>query len=257
MTTMIRRLLPVLLLLLAAHWVMLFMFDVKPLYLRVATILMPMPFGFLLAMHYPGRLWPSAGAGFGMAVLAVLGMLIITATIDKVPVLPQDTRDWRETLEYVASIGLAFTTGVLAGEFYAAFRLKTAKPSKLVVLIAKAVTPKTKAIFCESIANPGGIVVDLPAIASIANPGMAFPRPRDAANTSDGSCQCVVARTMARARAAGSSDLKMPEPTNTASAPSAMQSAASAGVAMPPSAASWWASSSSPTCRTSRTRSRP
>jgi O-acetylhomoserine (thiol)-lyase len=33
---------------------------------------------------------------------------------------------------------------------------------------AKAVTPKTKAIFCESIANPGGIVVDLPAIAAIA-----------------------------------------------------------------------------------------
>jgi O-acetylhomoserine (thiol)-lyase len=36
------------------------------------------------------------------------------------------------------------------------------------VSFAKAVTPKTKAIFCESIANPGGIVVDLPAIAAIA-----------------------------------------------------------------------------------------
>ena len=33
---------------------------------------------------------------------------------------------------------------------------------------AEAVTPKTKAIFCESIANPGGIVVDLPAISAIA-----------------------------------------------------------------------------------------
>jgi O-acetylhomoserine (thiol)-lyase len=32
----------------------------------------------------------------------------------------------------------------------------------------KALTPKTKAIFCESIANPGGIIVDLPAIASVA-----------------------------------------------------------------------------------------
>src|SRR5690349_10233245 len=31
-----------------------------------------------------------------------------------------------------------------------------------------AITPKTKAIFCESIANPGGIVIDLPAIAAIA-----------------------------------------------------------------------------------------
>ena len=33
---------------------------------------------------------------------------------------------------------------------------------------AKAVTPKTKAIFVESIANPGGTVIDLPAIAAIA-----------------------------------------------------------------------------------------
>ena len=29
-------------------------------------------------------------------------------------------------------------------------------------------TPKTKAIFVESIANPGGIVIDLPAISAIA-----------------------------------------------------------------------------------------
>jgi O-acetylhomoserine (thiol)-lyase len=33
---------------------------------------------------------------------------------------------------------------------------------------ARAITPKTRAIFCESIANPGGIVVDLPAVAAIA-----------------------------------------------------------------------------------------
>ena len=33
---------------------------------------------------------------------------------------------------------------------------------------AKAITPRTRAIFCESIANPGGIIVDLPAIADIA-----------------------------------------------------------------------------------------
>ena len=33
---------------------------------------------------------------------------------------------------------------------------------------AKAITPRTKAIFCESIANPGGIVVDLPALSAIA-----------------------------------------------------------------------------------------
>ncbi len=33
---------------------------------------------------------------------------------------------------------------------------------------AAAIGPKTRAIFCESIANPGGVIVDLPAIAAIA-----------------------------------------------------------------------------------------
>jgi O-acetylhomoserine (thiol)-lyase len=33
---------------------------------------------------------------------------------------------------------------------------------------AAAISPRTKAVFCESIANPGGIIVDLPAISGIA-----------------------------------------------------------------------------------------
>lgn len=137
----LQALVPVLALLLVAHGVLLFVYDVKPLYLRVATLLIPMPFGFLLAMRHPTRLWTSGGAGFVAAVGAVLGMLVITASIDKVPVLPQDLRDWRETLEYVAGIGLAFFTGLLVGQVYAAFKLKKVQPGKVVLLIAKAVTP--------------------------------------------------------------------------------------------------------------------
>ena len=49
-----------------------------------------------------------------------------------------------------------------------------------------------------------------------------------------GSSNWAVARTMAAARLAGSPDLKMPEPTNTPSAPICIIMAASAGVAMPP-----------------------
>ena len=44
----------------------------------------------------------------------------------------------------------------------------------------------------------------------------------------------VVAEEVAAAVVAGSSDLKMPEPTKTPSAPSCMARAASAGVAIPP-----------------------
>ncbi|MSQ71982.1 MAG: hypothetical protein EXR27_11930 [Betaproteobacteria bacterium] len=133
-------LLPVLALLLAAHGVLLFVYDVKPLYLRIATILIPMPFGLLLATQFPGRTWTSAASGFAMAVLAVLGMLAITSTVDKVPLLPQDARDWRETMEYVASIGLAVLAGLFAGGFYAALKQERVRHHKLVMMMAKAVT---------------------------------------------------------------------------------------------------------------------
>src|SRR5882762_2877568 len=66
-------------------------------------------------------------------------------------------------------------------------------------------------------------------------PGIASPSSSHASRIAFGSSKCVVAFTMAFARASGSLLLKMPEPTNTASAPSFRTSAASAGVAIPPS----------------------
>ncbi len=136
-----QTLLPALLLLVVAHWVMLFIYDFKPLYLRVATILIPVPFGFLLASRYPREFRKSV---FGAAVLAFAGvfsMLLVTAIIDKVPVLPQDLRDLRETLEYVLSIALAFVTGLLLGEYHARRKFAELKQNRVVLLLARAFTP--------------------------------------------------------------------------------------------------------------------
>ena len=83
---------------------------------------------------------------------------------------------------------------------------------------------------------------------------MASPSPRE---TSATTCGVLPVRGGAHdglARAArGPADLKMPEPTNTASAPSAIISAASAGVAMPPAAK--FGTGSLPVSATSRTSS--
>jgi len=138
---LLKTLLPAFALLVAAHGVLLFVFDVKPLILRVATLLIPMPFGFLLASHFAGRFWKSAGAGFVVALAAVWAMLAVTATIDKVPVLPQDGRDLRETAEYVLGIGLAFAAGAMVGEFLPAFKEKGSPPRRVMLLVARAVTP--------------------------------------------------------------------------------------------------------------------
>src|SRR5439155_7960483 len=68
----------------------------------------------------------------------------------------------------------------------------------------------------------------------VSRPTMASPRSSLTRTRTSASLKCVVACTIAFARLAGSADLKMPDPTKTASAPSCIISAASAGVAMPP-----------------------
>jgi len=136
-----KALLPVFALLVAAHVLLLFVFDVKPIILRIATLLIPMPFGFLLASHCAGRFWKSTGAGFVVALAAVWAMLAVTATIDQVPVLPQDGRELRETAEYVLGIGLAFAAGAMAGAFLPAFRQKGSPPHRVVLMVARAMTP--------------------------------------------------------------------------------------------------------------------
>src|SRR5262249_36518359 len=84
-------------------------------------------------------------------------------------------------------------------------------------------------------------------------PGMASPSSSLTRASTSASLKCVVACTIALARFAGSLDLKMPEPTNTASAPSCIMRAASAGVAIPP--AEKFGTGSLPAFATQRRRS--
>ena len=68
-------------------------------------------------------------------------------------------------------------------------------------------------------------------------PTIASPKSSDNSAISFASVKLATAFTIAAARFAGFPDLKIPEPTNTPSAPSCIISAASAGVATPADAA--------------------
>lgn len=102
-------------LLLAAHGLIILVYDLNTLYLRLVSLLIPLPFGFLLMFRQRHSLPATLAGAFVMALLAVLGMSWMTAQVDQVPVLPQDAREWKEVLEYAASIGFSFTTGVILG----------------------------------------------------------------------------------------------------------------------------------------------
>lgn len=100
-------------LLLAAHYLMVIRFDVKVIYLRIVSMLLPLPFGFLLFWKMRASIGPVALIASVVGLVAVLGMLAVVGLIDQVPIIPRDGREWQEALEYALSIMLATVTGYM------------------------------------------------------------------------------------------------------------------------------------------------
>lgn len=100
--------------LLLAHALITVTFDLPTLWLRVASLFIPLPFGFAIARSSTSLaaqvLW---GASLSMA--AVTGMSGVVALVDGTPVLPATGDGWREFLQYASSIGLSFATGIVLG----------------------------------------------------------------------------------------------------------------------------------------------
>ena len=130
-----------LVLLLAAHGLIIMVYDLKPLWLRIASLLIPLPFGIALYVWHPRRFGMSAALAIFVACLAVIGMSAVTGYVDKVPVLPESNRDWREFIEYVASIALSSITVLLLGKLRA-IRVTSPRrqPGRLVMFIAQMFT---------------------------------------------------------------------------------------------------------------------
>jgi hypothetical protein len=102
-------------LLVAAHILVTIAFNVNPLYLRLASIVIPLPFGLLLYMRQRIGFVGAGLAGVLTAALAVSCMLVVTGLNDAVPIVPGSWFEWREVIEYAASIALAYLSGDILG----------------------------------------------------------------------------------------------------------------------------------------------
>jgi hypothetical protein len=107
-------LLPIVLLV-AAHIVVTIVLDVTPLYLRLASVVIPLPFGVLIYAREKIRIRGTLLVGTITAILAILCMLTVTGVNDDVPIIPGPWIEWREAIEYAVSIALAFVTGNILG----------------------------------------------------------------------------------------------------------------------------------------------
>jgi hypothetical protein len=135
---------PVLLLLLA-HVLLIVKFDVNPLLMRAVSILIPLPFGFALGwfVHLGWR--TAACIGVVIGILAVSGMTTVIGYTDNVPILPQNSQEWRETIEYTLSIALAIVTGNIVATVVRNFITEhfspRAQPSAMAMRIARMIGP--------------------------------------------------------------------------------------------------------------------
>jgi hypothetical protein len=102
-------------LLVAAHIVVTIVLDVTPLYLRLASVAIPLPFGVLIYAREKIRIRGTLLVGTITAILAILCMLTVTGVNDDVPIIPGPWIEWREAIEYAVSIALAFVTGNILG----------------------------------------------------------------------------------------------------------------------------------------------
>lgn len=109
-------------LLLAGHALITIALDAPLIYLRLVSIAIPLPFGLLLFARQRRTVLPWFAAAIVLAVGAVIGMSWITSLVDRTPVLPQNAFEWREYLEYAASISFSFLTGMLIGSIVTAQR---------------------------------------------------------------------------------------------------------------------------------------
>jgi hypothetical protein len=106
-------LLPILLLL-AAHYLIVIRFDLRELVLRLVSIALSLPFGFALYWRHrasPAVLTITAAI---VGIVAVAGMLAAMNLIDaNVPIIPRDRKEWQEAIEQALSIGLALSAGYM------------------------------------------------------------------------------------------------------------------------------------------------
>lgn len=104
-----------LLLLLVAHWLITVVYDAKMIYLRLISMALPLPFAYFLFKSRAHKILPWFVGVIFLAIASVIGMSWITSLVDKTPVWPQNLFEWKEVLEYSASIAFSFLTGMLLG----------------------------------------------------------------------------------------------------------------------------------------------
>lgn len=98
---------------LIAHYVLVVILDVNTLYLRLASVVTPLICAVSLYRKATPDMTSAILASLSIALIAVFCMALVLSLSFGHPILPATRYEWRETVEYLASIGGAFFVGYL------------------------------------------------------------------------------------------------------------------------------------------------
>jgi hypothetical protein len=118
-----------LILLLAAHHIIVNAFDLNTAYLWAACTLVPFVFGF--ALHWLGGRGSGPAVGFAIALglIGVTAMTISESLNSGDPIMPQTRVEWIDNAQFAGAIALAFFAGhALARALRSATKRNAAKP---------------------------------------------------------------------------------------------------------------------------------
>lgn len=134
-----------LMLLVIAHVVITIVLNISPVFLRLASAIIPVPFGFLVLVMSQVRLRGAFAIGLLMATGAVALMQMVTGIKMRYPSflcrkIPVSQGEWREAAEYATSICLALVTGNILGililEIIPSTLAKAGRPSRAAFAVA-------------------------------------------------------------------------------------------------------------------------
>jgi hypothetical protein len=125
---LVRYLLVPIVILLAAHHVIVNALDLSNQYLLIVAIGLPFVFGFLLSWLGGRGAGATVAIATALGVISVAGMTVSQSLNSGDPILPETRLEWRDNIVYAASIALSMVTGHALGRALAVLRWKSAQP---------------------------------------------------------------------------------------------------------------------------------
>ncbi|HEV8016291.1 MAG TPA: hypothetical protein VGP48_12205 [Stellaceae bacterium] len=128
--------------LLAAHALVIIVYDLSLWYLFAPSVVFPFAFGYLMRPSPHRSLAVDFVSSLGIGVVSVLLMSFVVDQIDHRPIsiMPESAQAWRDDIAYICNIAFAFFAGVLARRWHDGLRKPAEPGNRLAVDISRLIT---------------------------------------------------------------------------------------------------------------------